>query len=90
VENGQTKAYTYITGTNRLQGVTGPVVYTYDANGNITGIGNKVLTYNQNNRLVMVEENGTTLGEYAYNGLGQRMIKIESGVITTVFHYDFD
>jgi len=38
----------------------------------------------------MVEENGRTLGEYTYNGLGQRIIKVESGVITTVFHYDFD
>jgi len=38
----------------------------------------------------MVEENESTLGEYTYNGLGQRIIKVESGVTTTVFHYDFD
>jgi RHS repeat-associated protein len=32
---------------------------------------------------------GTTLGEYTYNGLGQRIIK-NSGGVTTVFLYDFD
>ena len=89
VTNGDTEAYTYFTGTNRIQEITGPVGYTYDATGNITGIGNKVLTYNQNNRLIRVEENNDILGEYTYNGLGQRVIKEVDGV-TTVFHYDFN
>lgn len=89
VDNNQTITYTYASGTNRLQEITGPVAYTYDANGNITGIGDKVLTYNQNNRLVQVEENSTILGEYVYNGLGQRVIKTANGV-TTIFLYDFD
>jgi RHS repeat-associated protein len=48
-----------------------------------------VLTCNQNNRLVMVEEDSVILGEYTYNGLGQRIIKAADGV-TTIFHYDFD
>jgi len=68
---------------------TDTVTYTYDLNGNITGIGDMVLTYNQNNRLVMVEEDSVTLGEYTYNGLGQRIIKEADGV-TTIFLYDFD
>jgi len=89
VTNDDTETYTYIAGTNRLQEITGPVAYTYDANGNITGIGNKVLTYNQNNRLVLLEENSTILGEHVYNGLGQRVIKTANGV-TTIFLYDFD
>ncbi len=91
VAGGQTETYTYITGTNKLSEITGTdtLSYTHDANGNITGIGNKTLTYNQNNRLIKVEENGTTLGEYTYNGLGQRIIKEVDGV-TTVFHYDFN
>jgi len=67
VINDQTDTYTYSSGTNRLQEVTGPVAYTYDANGNITGRGDKVLVYNQNNRLVRVEENGSILGEYTYH-----------------------
>jgi len=86
----QTETYTYITGTNKLYQVTGtadPVTYTYDANGNITGFNNKTLIYNQNNRLIRVEENSDILGEYKYNGLGQRAIKEADGVIT-VFHYD--
>ncbi|MFH2047745.1 MAG: RHS repeat-associated core domain-containing protein, partial [Pseudomonadota bacterium] len=84
--------YTYYPGTNRLyQTITDTETknYFYDANGNITDIGNRVLTYNQNNRLIKVEVNSTVLGQYTYNGLGQRIIKVASGV-TTVFHYDFD
>jgi RHS repeat-associated protein len=89
VTNDDTETYTYFAGTNRLQEVTGPVNFSYDANGNTIGIGNKVLTYNHNNRLVRVEENSTILGEYVYNGLGQRVIKTVNGV-TTIFLYDFD
>ena len=89
VVNSQTTTYSYTPGTNRLQETTGPVSYTYDANGNITGIGSKVLTYNQNNRLIRVEKDSNILGEYVYNGLGQRVIKSANNV-TTVFHYDFD
>jgi RHS repeat-associated protein len=48
-----------------------------------------MVTYNQNNRLIIVEENGTTLGEYIYNGLGQKVIKTANDV-TTVFYYDFN
>ena len=87
--NSDIETYTYAAGTNRIQEITGPVAYTYDANGNITGIGDKTLIYNQNNRLVRVEENSDILGEYTYNGLGQRVIKAVDGV-TTVFHYDFN
>ncbi len=91
VAGGQTETYTYITGTNKLSEISGTdtILYTHDANGNITNIGNKILTYNQNNRLIMVEEDGSTLGVYTYNGLGQRVIKTANG-ITTIFHYDFN
>jgi RHS repeat-associated protein len=89
VENNQTITYMYASGTNRLQEITGPVAFTYDANGNVTGIDNKVLIYNQNNRLVQVEENSTILVEYIYNGLGQRVKKTANG-LTIIFLYDFD
>lgn len=88
VTNDDIETYTYFAGTNRLQEVTGPVNLSYDANGNITGIGNRTFIYNQNNRLVRAEENSTILGEYVYNGLGQRAIKTTNGV-TTGFLYDF-
>jgi RHS repeat-associated protein len=83
--------YSYVPGTNIIDTVTDTdtIIYTHDANGNITGISDMVLTYNQNNRLISVEEDSVTLGEYTYNGLGQRIIKEVDGV-TTVFHYDFD
>jgi len=86
-----TETYMYFPGTNKLEQITGsnPVGFAYDANGNITGIGTKTLIYNQNNRLIRVEENGDILGEYIYNGIGQRVIKAANGV-TTVFHYDFE
>jgi RHS repeat-associated protein len=87
----QTETYKYYPGTNRLQEVTGTqtVAYTYDLNGNITGIGDKTLSYNQNNRLVQVKKNTDIIGEYDYNGLGQRVTKTASGT-TTLFLYDFE
>jgi RHS repeat-associated protein len=87
--NSQIESYTYATGTNKIQEITGPIAYTYDANGNITDIGNRTLIYNQNNRLIQVEEDSAILGEYTYNGEGQRVIKTADAV-TTVFHYDFN
>jgi len=90
--NGETANYNYIGGTNRLDQITGanPISFTYDANGNTSAIGTNTLFYNQNNRLIRVEENSLVLGEYTYNGLGQRVIKEVGGGVTTVFHYDLN
>jgi RHS repeat-associated protein len=87
--DGQAESYLYFSGTNLLQSVTGTetVNYTYDSNGNPTGIGNRVYNYNQNNQLVQVQDGGV-ITDYAYNGLGQRVLKDVGGVIT-IFHYDF-
>ena len=89
--NGETEDYSYIGGTNKLDQITGanPVSFTNDANGNTTAIGSKLLVYNQNNRLIRVEEGGSMLAEYGYNGLGQRVTKTVGGV-TTIFHYDLN
>ncbi len=88
--DGQADTYTYQPGTSRLAQITGanPAAFSYDANGNITDIDSKTYIYNQNNRLVRVEEGLDILGEYTYNGSGQRQIKEVAGV-ETVFHYDF-
>ena len=88
--DSQTDTYTYIPGTNKLQEITGPnpATYTHDDNGNITGIGSKTFIYNQNNRLIRAEEDSNVLGQYTYNGLGQRVTKVAG--VSTVFHYDFD
>ncbi len=89
--DGQTETYSYEPGTNRLASVAGAGVanYTYDQNGNPTIIGNRTYTYNQNNRLIKVEESGFPIAEYKYNALGQRVHK-KVGDNTTIFHYDFD
>ena len=86
-EDGGT--YTYQQATNKLTQVTGElnVVYGYDANGNITSANNRTFVYDLSNRLIRVEDNGTTIAEYGYNGLNQRIKKIlPTG--TRIFHYD--
>ncbi len=91
VINTYTDDYAYATGTNKMDEVTGlnPNTFSYDANGSVIEMGTKTLTYNQNNRLIKVEEGLTTLGEYTYNGLGQRVMKTVNGE-TTLFHYDLN
>jgi RHS repeat-associated protein len=89
--NGRVDTYTYQPGTNRLAQVTGanPEAFSYDDNGNITDIDSMEFVYNQNNRLIRVEDGSVILAEYTYNGFGQRLIKQVDG-IETIFHYDFD
>ncbi len=87
--NGQAEAYAYQEGTNKLQEITGlnPTTFAYDGNGNVTGIGAKTLTYNQNNRLIQVTEGMIDQGTYVYNGNGQRIKKVSSNA-TTIYLYD--
>ncbi len=87
--DGQTDTYAYETNTNRLSQITGanPQSFSHDANGNTTSMDTKTLVYNQNNRLIQATEDSTTLGDYVYNGNGQRIRKA-AGADTTVYHYD--
>ncbi len=73
--NGVNYNYTY--NANRLATVSNGHIdyYQYDGNGNTTSDGHKDFVYNQNQRLIKVEKHGKTLGEYIYNGNGQRGIK---------------
>ena len=70
--DGQTETYTYEPAGNRLTSVMKDTItnYTYDNNGNPTIIGNHTYLYNQNNRLVKVEESAIPIAEYSYNDLG--------------------
>ncbi|MCW9058759.1 MAG: DUF6531 domain-containing protein [Gammaproteobacteria bacterium] len=70
VSDGQSTSYDYASQSNRLGGVGGQAV-SLDANGNTTNLRGMTLNYNANNRLISV----TGLGEYRYNGLGQRVVK---------------
>ncbi len=85
----ETQNYLYMPGSNKLQEVnkeTDSIPFLYDANGSTTAIGDKLLFYNQNNRLVRVEENSTILAQYTYNALGER-VKTEADGIQTNFLY---
>lgn len=84
--------YAYTPGTNRLASETtgaAETLYTHDARGNVTGIGGKTLTYDQEGRLVRVSSGATALGSYGYNGFGERVRKTAGGVVT-LYVYDFD
>ena len=88
---GLSDTYSYLAGTNKLNTVTGQtaIAYGYNANGNVSAIGDKTFIYDQNNRLIEAKEAGSVKGQYAYNGLGQRTVKIAGGK-TTLFIYDKD
>jgi YD repeat-containing protein len=82
-------AYTYDQGTNLLADILAAanVVYDYDENGNTVSANNRTFTYDLSNRLITVQEDSTTLGQYVYNALNQRIKKTVQGQ-TTIFHYD--
>jgi RHS repeat-associated protein len=81
--------YSYDQGTNLLADIqaTSPVVYDYDENGNIVSANNGTFVYDLSNRLVTVQEGSTTLGQYVYNALNQRIKKTVQSQ-TTIFYYD--
>jgi RHS repeat-associated protein len=77
---------------NRLVSGTGvkSFVMAHDNNGNTLSENSTSLTeyvYNQNERLIQSLGNSTSVGEYAYNGLGQR-VKKSTATGTVIFHYD--
>jgi RHS repeat-associated protein len=57
----------------------GGMNYSYDANGNMITRGNQTLAWDVENRLLSVSENGTTTGQYVYDGNGARVKKTEGG-----------
>jgi RHS repeat-associated protein len=89
--DGLTETLSYTDGTNRLDSISGAQTLDIvaDSNGNITTYGNWTLSYNQANRLTRVEDGGTVLGTYTYNGIGQRVKKAADGD-EVFFHYDYE
>lgn len=75
--------------SNRLAFTTGEKIFsfTYDLNGNTISENTRQYIYNQNQRLIRAAEGQTVLGEYVYNGNGQRVKKTTASG-QTVFHYD--
>lgn len=68
-QDGLDYQYNYLTGSNKLQQITGlnPMTFRQDAAGNTTVMGTRTLVYNQANRLMRVEEGSSVLGGYDYN-----------------------
>lgn len=97
--NDETETYSYLTGTNKIENITGAEIidFTYDAAGNTITKGDMTLTWNDNNRLSHAEKPDEMIVDYVYNGLGQRVWKKISMLSTspqiyssTIEHYDFD
>lgn len=88
-ETTDTGVSNYSYSANRLMTITGEknLSFSYDANGNPITENARQYLYNQNQRLAKIVENGAILGEYTYNGKGQRVKKLTDGQ-TTIFHYD--
>ncbi|MDR3446262.1 RHS repeat-associated core domain-containing protein [Dyella sp.] len=70
-----TGVYTYQAGTHHLAAI-GNAARAYDANGNTTGsvVGGDTFGfgYNGRNRMTIAQRDGSTVGTYTYNALGQR------------------
>ncbi|MDF4025613.1 RHS repeat-associated core domain-containing protein [Luteibacter sp. PPL201] len=85
-----TGTYSYASGTHQLTGI-GTTTRQVDARGNTTSStlasGAYTFGYDQRNRLITVQNNGTTVGAYTLNALGQRVQKVV-GTTTTRFDYN--
>jgi RHS repeat-associated protein len=79
LNDGTLTAYDYEplgagTQNNRLAQI-GSANVLNDANGNMLSNGVWTYTYNTHNRMTQAKQNGTVVGSYVYNGLGQRISK---------------
>jgi RHS repeat-associated protein len=81
--------YTY--SANRLMTAMGgkTFAFIYDNNGNAVTEDQRQYVYNQNQRLIKALDNATVLGQYVYDGKGQRAKKTVNGQ-TTLYHYDLE
>ena len=57
-------------------------IYTWDNNGNLLSDGVHTYSYDAANRLAVIEQDGSTLAVLEYNGLGDRLERTVSGVVT--------
>jgi len=95
VSNGVTNRYRYPANANRLEAVERPEgtrSFAYTEAGNITSDNRGAegvygYQYGARNRLKTLTRNGSTVATYAYNALGQRLVKTVGGTVTH-YHYD--
>ncbi|WP_218569275.1 RHS repeat-associated core domain-containing protein [Pseudomonas sp. F(2018)] len=89
VTSTSTNTYTYGTDSNRLTRI-GSLALPSDAAGNLQMIrAGRELEYDPQGRLSTAKYNGAIVGEYRYNALGQRVIKVAGGY-TYTFLYGAD
>ena len=83
------ETYSYQPGTNKLIHIetTPPIDFGYDANANITSETGWTYIYDLSNQLIRVLAGSNVVGEYTFNGAGQRIKKVVQGT-TRIFHYD--
>jgi RHS repeat-associated protein len=88
-----TGTYAYTSGTHQLASI-GNAARTNDANGNTTGSvlgGNTYgFGYNGRNRLTTAQLNGSTVGTYTYNALGQRTAKVATFPVSVSQRFVYD
>jgi RHS repeat-associated protein len=92
--SGAGKTFTYGSRPSHAPTSDGTSTYAYDGNGNLTtkttGATTRAFTWDAENRLIRVDENGVTLAAFAYDDAGWRVKKIV-GSNTTVYvgkHYE--
>ena len=89
--NGNPNSSGYTTGVGNELTHSPGVAYTYDNNGNIitatTSSGTTTYTYDYNNRMTSVDQNGTVIATYTYDALGRRIGIKDGGTQTwTVYN----
>ena len=87
-DGGATTAYTLAANSHRLMNV-GSVARTYDSAGNTTSIGGAVreFVYSDASRMSAVKQGGVTAMNYAYNGKGEQVRRV-NGADDTLNVYD--
>ena len=93
IDLGTPETLTYASTSNRLltvaDGTTRTLTYTADGSVATDSRGDDFdFTYNHASRLVQVDEDSTTVADYLYNDLGQRVEKDLGGGDVTHYHYD--
>lgn len=77
-EESVVTSYTYDSNSNRMNAKDG-VSIMLDANGNTISNGDQTYAFNAHNRLTEASDVTGLLGQYRYNGLGQRLEKSSNG-----------
>ncbi|MHC1672848.1 RHS repeat-associated core domain-containing protein [Stenotrophomonas maltophilia] len=84
---GGTSLYTYPATSHHLTAVDG-VGRDHDASGNTVRVEGKEYVYNDANRMAAVKQDGNVLEGYAYNHLGERILRVPFGGDKQITLYD--